>query len=307
MTRVAVVDLGSNSTRLLIADVDEGGGVQELERRSIVTRLAQDVDRTQCLSDEAMERVFATLTEFRETIDGRGADTVVGVLTSAARDADNGTAFAAAVRERFAIDARTIPGDEEARLSFLGATSERAPDRTPTAVIDVGGGSTEMVVGIDGEIDFHVSTQVGVVRHSERHLHGDPPRAAELAALREDAAAAFAAAVPAEVRARVRAGIAVAGTPTMAAAMELELDVHDPDRVHGHVLGREVLETLLGRLAALALAERRGVRGLHPDRAATIVAGIAVLLEAMACLGLERVEVSEHDVLRGVALEHGRG
>lgn len=289
-TRVAVVDLGSNSTRLLIADVGTDRTVAEIERRSTVTRLGQGVDTTGRLDEQAMERVYAILARYREAIDAHAAAVAVGVLTSAVRDAANGAAFAEAVRTRFGIAARTIPGAEEARLTFAGATSER-PASEPTAVIDIGGGSTEIVVGERGEPRFFVSTQVGVVRHTERHLHDDPPSAAQLQALREDAAATFAAQVPRDLGAA--AAIAVAGTATQAAAM-----------LGTEALAREELLTLLDRLAALPLERRRTFPGLDPERAPTIVAGVAVLLEALAALGLDAAEVSDHDILRGVALEH---
>ncbi|MCW2968669.1 MAG: Ppx/GppA phosphatase [Solirubrobacteraceae bacterium] len=289
-TRIAVVDLGSNSTRLLVADLDPDGAIDELERRSTVTRLGQGVDTAHALAPEAMERVYATLTSYRQAIDELHADVAIGVLTSAVRDAANGAQFTATVRERFGIAARTIPGEEEARLTYLGATSERTATE-PTAVIDVGGGSTEVVVGAGSELRFHVSTQVGVVRHSERHLHDDPPGERQLRALREDAAATFAQQVPQGLGAR--AGIAVAGTATQSAAM-----LGAPD------LQRDALEELLERLAAMALEQRCTVPGLDPDRAPTIVAGVAVLLEAMSALGLGAVEASDHDILRGAVLEH---
>jgi exopolyphosphatase/guanosine-5'-triphosphate,3'-diphosphate pyrophosphatase len=289
-TRVAVVDLGSNSTRLLVADVAEDGTITELERASIVTRLGQGVDTTGMLAEEAMERVFAVLADYRAAIDALGAAVAVGVLTSAVRDAGNGAAFTAAVRERFGIAARTIPGEEEARLTYLGATSDRASTE-PTAVIDIGGGSTEIIVGAGSTVRFHVSTQVGVVRHSERHLHHDPPAPGELQALRDDAAATFAEQVPDQAGALT--GLAVAGTATQCAAM---LGV---DR-----LERGALATLLERLAAVPLEERRAVPGLDPARALTIVAGVAILTEVMSVLGLPAVDVSENDILRGAALEH---
>ena len=299
--RVAVVDMGSNSTRLLVADVGDDETVTELERESIVTRLGQGVDTSGALADEAKERVYAALERFRADIDRLEADRVVGVLTSAVRDAANGEEFARTVRERFGIAARVLPGDEEARLSHLGATGGTAPGH-PTLVIDIGGGSTELIVGDAGAMTFHVSTQVGVVRHTERHLHADPPTDDELAALRRDASETFAAAVPADVRTTPERGIAVAGTATQTAA--IELGVYDRTRVHGHVLDAAALETLLARLAALPLEQRREVPGLDPARAPTIVAGAAILLEVMATFGLEQVEVSENDILRGVALDH---
>jgi exopolyphosphatase / guanosine-5'-triphosphate,3'-diphosphate pyrophosphatase len=302
--RVAVVDIGTNSTRLLVAEVGDDGAVDELERRSVVTRLGQGVDGSGALADEAMGRVFATLADYRAVIDAHAAQRTVAVLTSAVRHAANGPAFTARVRDEFGLDAHTIPGDEEARLTFLGATSERAPDGNgPVVVIDIGGGSTEYVVGDGDELVFHVSTQAGVVRQSERHLHTDPPTAGELHALREEVRGIVAAEVPRDVRAQARSAIAVAGAPTQLAAIDLELEPYDPAKVHGHRLGRARIAALLDRLAALPLAERQDVRGLDPARAPTIVAGAAMLLESLDAFGLDSTEVSEHDILRGAALE----
>ncbi|MEN3283399.1 MAG: exopolyphosphatase / guanosine-5-triphosphate,3-diphosphate pyrophosphatase [Solirubrobacteraceae bacterium] len=302
--RVAVVDIGTNSTRLLVADVDEGGALTEVERRTEVTRLGQGVDRSGVLADDAMQRVHATLAAYRRRIDALGARRAVAVLTSAVRDAANGAEFTARVRDEHGLDARTIDGDEEARLTFLGATSSRPPDDlTPTVVIDIGGGSTELVVGSARRVTFHVSTQVGVVRHSERHIHTDPPRSEELDALAADVRATLAASVPPEVRASARAAIAVAGTPTSLAAIDLDLECHSPDRVHRHVLTLEACGRMLTRLAALPEPERRQVRGLHPDRAPTIVAGTAMLIEALRLFDLQATEVSDQDILHGAALE----
>lgn len=307
--RVSVIDIGTNSTRLLVADVTPGGDVTELARHSTVTRLGQGVDRSGALAHEAMNRVFATLDDYRRLIDKHDAEgRTIAVLTSAVRDAANGADFTERVRSDFGLDARTISGDEEAQLTFLGATSSRdvsAP--TPVAVIDIGGGSTEIVVGERGTVAFHVSTQAGVVRHSERHLHHDPPTGEELIAAAEDVRAIYAAGVPEQVRASVRAGVAVAGTATSCAAIAQGLDPYDPARVHGYRLARAECETLLARLAAMDEAERRGVAGLHPDRALTIVPGILMLVEVMRLLGLDEVEVSEHDVLRGAALRLAEG
>jgi exopolyphosphatase/guanosine-5'-triphosphate,3'-diphosphate pyrophosphatase len=302
--RVAVVDVGTNSTRLLVADVDEDGALTEVERRTEVTRLGQGVDRDGVLAEDAMQRVDATLADYRRRIDSRGARRAVAVLTSAVRDAANGAEFAARVRDGYGLDARTIDGDEEARLTFLGATSSRPPDDlTPTVVIDIGGGSTEVVVGSARRVSFHVSTQIGVVRHSERYVHSDPPRDDERDALAADVRAILAASVPPAVRASTRAAIAVAGTPTSLAAIDLDLECYSPDRVHGHVLTLDACEAMLERLAALPDEERRQVRGLHPDRAPTIVAGTIVLIEALRLFDLHATEVSDQDILHGAALE----
>jgi exopolyphosphatase / guanosine-5'-triphosphate,3'-diphosphate pyrophosphatase len=298
--RVAVVDIGTNSTRLLVADVDGSGALTELERHTQVTRLGEGVDANGRLGAEPMARVLRTLEAYAERIDALQADAAVAVLTSAVRDAANGGELTAAVRE-LVLDARTITGDEEAALTFAGATSERAGDQE-LLVIDIGGGSTELVTGHGGAVDFHVSMQAGVVRLGERHLHSDPPTEGELHALVEDFRSILAGAVPPEVARSVQAAVAVAGTPTSAAAIELEIVPYDPSRTHGHVLTLDTLDDQLARLSAMTLETRRTVPGLHPDRAPTIVAGIAMLAESLRAFGLDRVEVSEHDILRGAAL-----
>ena len=250
-----------------------------------------------------MDRVRDALTQYRERLDALRTERDVAVLTSAVRDAANGPAFVDEVASRFGLRAQVLAGDEEARLTFLGATSERDPD-DPTAVvvIDIGGGSTELVEGHGRRMDFHVSTQAGVVRQTERHIKSDPPRHEELEALADDVRAIYAAAVPDDVRAAVDRAIAVAGTATSLAAIDLELDPYDPERVHGHTLMRGRIEELLARLAQMPLAERRKVTGLHPDRAPTIVAGCVLLIEALRLFGLQSVEISEHDILRGAAI-----
>jgi exopolyphosphatase/guanosine-5'-triphosphate,3'-diphosphate pyrophosphatase len=300
--RVAVVDIGTNSTRLLVADVAPDRTVTDLHRESTVTRLGEGVDATGRLGDAPMERVFAVLRRYRATIDEHGATATTGVLTSAVRDASNGADFTAQLNARFDLNARTISGDEEAALTFAGATSERPHDGKSVLVCDIGGGSTEFVVGRDGVVGFHVSTQAGVVRQSERHLHADPPPREGIHALAEEVQEIIIGAVPPDVRASVEVGIAVAGTATQCAAIELALEPYDPARVHGHVLELGTCEMLLARLAMLTDDERREVVGLHPDRAPTIVAGIAMLIESMRAFGLQRVEVSELDILRGSVL-----
>ena len=300
--RVAVVDIGTNSTRLMIADVGAGGTLQELHRESIVTRLGARVDATGRLQEDAMQRVFDTLARMRELIGEHGATATQAVLTSAVRDATNGPEFTATVRERYDLDARTIGGDEEAALTFAGATSERPETGHELLVVDIGGGSTEFVIGRDGDVGFHVSTQAGVVRQTERHVGHDPPRREEIDALRREVAQIIADNVPAERRRRVVHAIAVAGTATSCAAIELELDPYDRALVHGHVLRRAIITGILGRLSRLTDADRRAVTGLQPDRAPTIVAGVAMLLEVLDAFGLDGIEVSEHDILRGAAL-----
>lgn len=283
MRRVAVVDIGTNSTRLLLAEVD-GNTVTPLERRSIVTRLGEGLERSGALGDEPRARVLRALDAYREAIEA--ADVRTGVLTSAVRDASNGEAFVARVRDDYGIDAEVISGDEEAQLTYAGATLGRDLDG-PVLVADIGGGSTELVS--DG---WHVSTQLGVVRHGERH--GD-----DIAALREDVRPVLRDALPAHPPQHV---IAVAGTATQAASMDLELADYDHDAVEGHVLSIGTLRALLDRLAGMPLEGRKQVVGLHPDRAPTIVAGLAILIEILEAVGAEEVEVSDRDLLYGRAL-----
>jgi exopolyphosphatase/guanosine-5'-triphosphate,3'-diphosphate pyrophosphatase len=299
--RIGVVDIGSNSTRLLVADVGDGA-LKELDRRSIVTRLGQGVDSHGRLRDEAQQRVFAALDEYAPALDG--CERRVAIMTSAVRDADNGAEFAWAVRDRYDLDGRTLSGDEEARLTFLGATAARdGDDPAELLVVDIGGGSTELVTGSRGEVGFHVSTQAGVVRHSERHLHSDPPAPDEMHALARDARAVFERAVPEGVRDRVQAAVAVAGTATSCASIDLGLEPYDPSKVEGYVLSAGRLAAIRDRLAALPLEERREVAGLHPDRAPTIVAGTILLGEVLEAFGLATFEVSERDILWGAALD----
>jgi exopolyphosphatase / guanosine-5'-triphosphate,3'-diphosphate pyrophosphatase len=313
--RIAVVDLGTNSTRLLIADTDDGK-LTELERRSAVTRLGDGVDSTGRLSPAAIDRVFAVLADYRKLIDEHQAHTVLAVATSAVRDASNGEEFRAVLEERFGIAARIVSGDEEARLTFRGATANRAappdsdtaPSRASTGlretlVIDIGGGSTEYVIGVPGsDPDFHVSTRMGSVRHTERHLAHDPPLPEELAALRSEIGQIVRAEAPDHLRDQTATGIAVAGTATTLAAIDLQLELYDSDKVDGHQLAGEACERILNDLAARSTDERRQVIGLHPDRAPTIVAGAAILVESLGAFGLDRIEVAEADILHGSVL-----
>jgi exopolyphosphatase/guanosine-5'-triphosphate,3'-diphosphate pyrophosphatase len=301
--RIAVVDLGTNSTRLLVADV-AGGRVESLERRTEVTRLGDGVDAAGQLSPAATERVFDTVASFREAIDAHGADRVVAVATSAVRDATNGEQFRQELAERFAIDARTISGDEEARLSFLGATSSRPAGGDPLLMLDIGGGSTEFVLGVPGSApSFHVSTRIGSVRQTERHLPDDPPTEDQLASVAGEVAAIIEAELPTGIRRDAATGIAVAGTATSLAAIDQELDPYEPDRVHGYRLDRHAVDEILSHLAALPIAERREVVGLRPERAPTIVAGAIILREAMRAFDLDWMEMSESDILDGAALD----
>jgi exopolyphosphatase / guanosine-5'-triphosphate,3'-diphosphate pyrophosphatase len=299
--RVAVVDIGTNSTRLLIAEPDGAGGLHELERRSEVTRLGEGVDRTGELAEEPQRRVLKVLEAYDELIAAHDVERTTAVMTSAVRDAGNGGEFAERVRREHGLAGRTLTGDEEAELTFRGATVGRSGGG-PLLVIDIGGGSTELVVGEHGEVVFHVSTQNGVVRHTERHLHDDPPTGEQM----DELSAAVRADFERYARGGVDAAVAVAGTATSCAAIDLAIEPYDPAKVEGHVLSAGRLQELRDRLAAVALPERRRIPGLHPDRAPTIVAGVLILIEALRAFGLDRVQVSERDILWGAALRELR-
>ena len=303
--RIAVVDIGTNSTRLLLADVAADGSITELARRSEVTRLGVGVDSSGVLSDEAMERVFKTLDDYSAMIEQLGgADKRRAVLTSATRDAANGGEFTQQVAERYQLDARAIPGEQEAQLSFLGATSGRDPDDgSQIVVVDIGGGSTELIIGHGRTVGFHVSTQLGVVRQSERHIVHDPPTTAEIDELNAEIDEVLAAGVPQAEREHVTTIIAVAGTATSMAAIDLELEPYDPEAVHGYRVSLQRCREIAARMASMPEAERREVAGLHPDRAPTILAGTQILVRVIEAFGLDEVEVSEHDILYGVALD----
>ena len=298
--RVAVVDIGTNSTRLLIADV-EGTGVYEVERRTTVTNMGRGVDHTATICSDAVEDVCATIADYKARYEEMGAEGVMAIATSAVRDAVNGEAFIAELRERFDLDARMLTGEEEAHLTYLGATAHR-PTAGPTLVFDIGGGSTELVLGTGREVGFHALLQAGTIRHSERHLSSDPPDPHELEDLAADIRNLIDRAVAAQPDGVPTRAIAVAGTPTSLAAIDQGLEPYDPGRVHGYHLGMQRIQRMLSRLSSLPLAERLRIPGLHPGRAPTIVAGTVILVQVMRAFGLQEVEVSELDILHGSAL-----
>jgi len=301
--RVAVTDIGTNSTRLLVAEIAGDGSLVERERRTAITRLGEGVDASGSLGNAGIGRVRKVLDDYQRVTREQAVDASIAVLTSAVRDSANGEEFVALLREHYGLEARILSGDEEARLTFLGAMSERSgTDTLKTLVIDVGGGSTELIVGVRDHVDFHVSLQLGVVRQTERHLHQDPPSEAALRALRRDIRTLIERDVPLRERRGVDRAIAVAGTATSLAAIDQALEPYDRERVHGHRLELTTARLLLARLASVPLAERRKTRGLHRDRAPTIVAGVAILIEVLEAFALDGFEVSENDILRGAAL-----
>jgi exopolyphosphatase / guanosine-5'-triphosphate,3'-diphosphate pyrophosphatase len=301
-SRIAVIDLGTNSTRLMIADVSDGE-VHERERDTQVTRLGRGVDLSRRLSANGVEAVCATVADYLATAHAHEPDRTVAIATSAVRDADNGEVFLAELRERFDLAPRVIDGDTEARLTYRGATAGREADGECILVCDIGGGSTELVIGCDEDVLFSASMQTGVVRQSERHISRDPPDQRELEALAGEVRSTLVETIAAKSPPSPDRGIAVAGTPTSLAAIELELDPYDPAQVHGHRLSMRSAQTMLSRLATMPLHERFRVTGLQPGRAPTIVAGVVILIQVMRAFGLSEIEVSEHDILYGIALE----
>ncbi len=302
---MAVIDIGTNSTRLLLADVS-GTTVVEVERRTTVTRLGRGVDHSGRLSADAIEAVCETVALYRDLIARSGAEATSVIATSAVRDAENGSAFVAELRERFALDAEVFDGDLEAQTTYLGTTAGRTREEI-LLVADIGGGSTELVIGQGRRPLFHRSLQAGVVRHTERMLTSDPPNASELERLADDVSRLIARALEGEDLPEIGRGVAVAGTPASLVAVDLQLEPYDPELVEGHVLQLGTVQHWLSRLSSMPLEERKQVTGLHPDRAEAIVAGLVILIEIMRTFDLEEIEVSEHDILHGGAIRAAAG
>ena len=297
--RVAAVDLGTNSTRLLVADVDDGR-VEDVARHSQITRLGEGVDERRKLLPSPIARVRNVLTDFRREAEELGAERTLAFATSAVRDAENGEAFLGEIEWSYGFETRLLSGHDEALLTFRGVTAGREL-AAETLIVDIGGGSTELIDGGPDGVGFHTSLDLGCVRLTERFLHSDPPTAEELDACAAAVRSVLAEQIPAEIM--PKSAIGVAGTITALAALDLGLAEYDPDEVHGHVLSGQAVARELSRLAALPLAERREVSGLDPDRAPVIVAGGVALREALAHFGLDQLEASEHDILHGAALE----
>ncbi|TMK77810.1 MAG: Ppx/GppA family phosphatase [Actinobacteria bacterium] len=291
--RVAVVDLGTNTTRLLVADVEDGL-VQEVARHTRITRLGEGVDARRRLLPVAIARVRNCLADYRRELESLGAERVLAVATSAIRDAENGEAFLGEVEWSYGFTTRLLSGEEEAELTLRGVGNV---DES-TLVVDIGGGSTELV----GEA-LHLTTDLGSVRLTERFMTSDPPSDGELSACAAAIRSVLAERVPDEARVRIERAIGVAGTITSIAALDLGLVDYDSERVHGHRLFVSAVDEQLRRLAALPLAERRQVPGLEPERAPVIVAGAIILREILRHFGLEAIEASERDLLHGAAIE----
>ncbi|HEV6953113.1 MAG TPA: Ppx/GppA phosphatase family protein [Promicromonospora sp.] len=309
--RVAAIDCGTNSIRLLVADVDGAGRLTELDRRMEVVRLGQGVDRTGELAPEALDRTLAATRRYAEAIAQAGAERVRFVATSATRDARNRDAFFDGVRDLLGVDVEVISGQEEAQLSFRGATGAVAGAHTgPYLVVDLGGGSTELVLGTDS-VDASVSMDVGSVRMTERHLHGDPPSAAEVEAARADVRAHLDAAADVVPLGRTTTLVGLAGSITTVTAHALGLTEYRRDRVDQAELPVGTVLASCDALVAAPRAERLAMGFLHPGRVDVIAAGALVWSEvvrrvtaevAAAGGSLTSVVTSERDILDGIAL-----
>jgi exopolyphosphatase/guanosine-5'-triphosphate,3'-diphosphate pyrophosphatase len=301
--RVAAVDIGTNSVRLLVADVDgttpRDAKVVPLDRRMRITRLGQGVDRARALAPEAIDRTTAVLREYRDALEEHAVTQVRATATSAARDATNRDAFFTAARDALGVMPELISGDEEAGLSFLGATADLdAP--APYLVVDIGGGSTEFVLGTDAPVGL-VSLDMGCVRVTEQFLHSDPPEPEELSnavAVVRDLVAEVPREIPGARDAATLVGLA--GTVTTIAAVELGIPEYDPEKIHHFRLTRVAAEDVFRTLATESAAQRAHNPGLEPGRVDVIVGGAAVLVGILRVLGFDELLVSEADILDGL-------
>lgn len=312
--RVAAIDMGSNTTRVVVADVRRrsDGSLEHgvLERDSRITRLAEGVDARGILLPVAISRTRAALVEYRQLARDLGAVFVLATATSAVRDADNGEAFLGEVEHGFGFRALLLDGHQEAETTWAGVTSDpalaaRAADAAGL-LVDIGGGSTEVLLTDGGSIVDRHSFQLGSVRLTERYLSdvGDPPAPAALHRARERARSELEARFPDPPA--IELALAVAGTATTVSAIILDRPTYEPELVHGFRFTRTELDGVIDRLAALPLARRRMVRGLEPERAPVILGGMLVLSEVLRHFELEEVETSERDILDGAVLMAGR-
>ncbi|GAA4963185.1 Ppx/GppA phosphatase family protein [Yinghuangia aomiensis] len=302
--RVAAIDCGTNSIRLLVADLDpETGALTDLDRRMEIVRLGQGVDKTGRLAPEALQRTFAACRSYREAIRALGADRLRFVATSASRDAENRDEFRAGVRELLGVEPEVITGDEEANLSFTGATREltgTAGLDTPYLVVDIGGGSTEFVLGAD-RVEAARSVDIGCVRMTERHFTADPPTADQIAAAKADIDAAIDLAAKSVPLDRAETLVGLAGSVTTVAGIALALPEYDSTRIHHARLTAGQVAEVAARLLATSHDERAAIPVLHPGRVDVIAAGSLVLQTIMERVGAREVVVSEHDILDGIA------
>lgn len=311
MTRVAAIDCGTNSIRLLVADCDPGTGeLVELDRRMLVVRLGQGVDKTGRLAPEALERTFAACREYAAVIKELGAQKVRFVATSASRDAENRDDFVRGVLEILGVEPEVISGDLEAEFSFTGATRELTGAthlERPFLVVDIGGGSTEFVVG-EEHVRAARSVDVGCVRMTERHLVTDgvvtdPPTREQIAAIRADVEAALDLAAEAVPLAEARTLVGLVSSVTTVAAIALGLSEYDSSAIHHARIPYEKVREVSERMLTATHAERAAIPVMHPGRVDVIGAGALVLLAVMERVGASEVVVSEHDILDGIAIK----
>jgi exopolyphosphatase/guanosine-5'-triphosphate,3'-diphosphate pyrophosphatase len=302
VTRVAAIDCGTNSIRLLIADVDQATGMlSDLVRTMRVVRLGEGIDRTGEFSQGALARTFAACDEYAALLAAHGNPPLRFVATSATRDAGNRADFMAGVRSRLGVEPDVIPGAEEAELSFVGAVRglPRGLLAEPVLVVDIGGGSTEFVLG--GELPSHsISVNVGCVRMTERHLRSDPPSVVEVDLVEADLEAALAAVASAVPVGDARTLVGVAGSVTTVAAMALDLLEYDPAVLHGAVVTRDQVERVTSQLLAMTRAQRAALPFMHEGRVDVIAGGAMVLRALMRAFGTQEVIVSETDILDGI-------
>ncbi|GGY30366.1 Ppx/GppA phosphatase family protein [Streptomyces xanthochromogenes] len=300
MTRVAAIDCGTNSIRLLVADADTATGeITDLDRRMTIVRLGQGVDRTGRLAPEALERTFAACREYAAVIKDLGAERLRFVATSASRDAENRDDFVRGVLGILGVEPEVISGDQEAEFSFVGATKELDGD-DDYLVVDIGGGSTEFVVGSAG-VEAARSVDVGCVRMTERHHPGDPATPEQIAAIRADIEAALDLAEQTVPLREPRTLVGLAGSVTTVAAISLGLSAYDSAALHHARISYEEVAAVTGRLLASTHEERAAIPVLHPGRIDVIGAGALVLQAVMERTGAREVVVSEHDILDGIA------
>ncbi|MDQ7908707.1 Ppx/GppA phosphatase family protein [Phytohabitans sp. ZYX-F-186] len=297
MTRVAAIDCGTNSIRLLVADIDET--LSDVVRRMEIVRLGQGVDRTGRLALEAIERTRVALASYAAQIHALGATQVRMCATSATRDAANAADFRAMVVDTLGVEPEVVTGDEEARLSFTGAVRGLTAE-PPYLVVDIGGGSTEFVVG-GSTVEGAISVDIGCVRMTERHLHSDPPTAAEVAAATDDITATVDRALSAVPGREARTLVGLAGSVTTVAAIALDLPGYDPGRIHHAVVSYDEVAKVTGDLLAMPTARRLEIPVMHPGRADVIGAGALVLRVIMERAAMPAVVASEHDILDGIA------
>ncbi len=301
MTRVAAVDLGTNSTRLLVADIEQGE-LREVERLLTITRLGEGVDGSRTLSPDGIARVCACLAEYGRITDSLAVERRLAYATSAVRDARNRDEFLADVTARFGFPTRLLSGEEEALLTFEGVAAGRnLPE--PTLVLDLGGGSTELILGSDSELLFHTSLDIGCIRLTERFGATDARATCDPDAVVASVRSILEERVPTSPRPTF--GIGAAGTVTTLATLDLGLDEEVPELVHGHRLSGDWIAAEARRLAETPLEELLQRRGIEQARAPVIAAGALALAEIVRFFGLRELEVSESDILHGVALELG--